>query len=185
MNQTMSTIALTPTSYVVLGLVALRGPSTPYDLKGYVANSIGYFWSFPHAQLYTEPARLATAGYLDEQRESDGRRRRTFSITPLGREALGLWISDSTPATFEIRDPGLLKLFFGDLAPSGGIESLARNQIRAHSDRLKAYQEIEAHLEAKGIKSHSRATLRYGLHFEEAAVTFWEQVEKGRASELG
>src|SRR4029079_5842767 len=37
-------VALTPTSYVVLGLVGARGPLTPYEMKQFVARSIGYFW---------------------------------------------------------------------------------------------------------------------------------------------
>lgn len=53
-----------------------------------VAGSIGCFWSFPHAQFYSELARLAGAGYLDEESEEGGPRRR-FAITPRGRDALG------------------------------------------------------------------------------------------------
>ena len=55
---------LSTTSYLVLGMIALRGPSTPYDLKRAVSRSVGYFWHFPHAQLYSEPDRLADAGLL-------------------------------------------------------------------------------------------------------------------------
>jgi len=179
MKQTMSTVNLTPTSYVVIGLLALRGPATPYELKAAVSSSIGYFWTFPHAQLYTEPARLAAAGYLAETRESTGRRRRTFSVTKLGREELKRWLLDPTPATFEIRDPGLLKLFFADLAPPGGIASLAREQLQFHSHRLRAYRALDAKLAAEGVTSHSRDTLQLGLRFEKAAVKFWEEVREG------
>ena len=42
----MSTIKLTPTSYLVLGCLAVAGPATPYELKQMVAAGIGYFWSF-------------------------------------------------------------------------------------------------------------------------------------------
>ena len=61
--------------------VALRGPTTPYDLKRFVQLSIGHFWPFPHTQLYAEPARLADAGLLEETREDGGRRRRHYAIT--------------------------------------------------------------------------------------------------------
>src|SRR5664280_1787996 len=66
---------LTSTSYLVLGLIEREGPSTPYELKRHVAATIGHFWSFPHALLYTEPARLVERGMLTEEREADGRRR--------------------------------------------------------------------------------------------------------------
>jgi PadR family transcriptional regulator, regulatory protein AphA len=65
----MSSVRLGPTSYVVLGTIALRGASTPYDLKRFVETTLGHFWAFPHSQLYAEPARLAEAGLLDEDRE--------------------------------------------------------------------------------------------------------------------
>ena len=88
---TMSTAKLTPTSYVVLGMVAMRGPSTSYDLKRAVQNSVGYFWPFPHAQLYSEPKRLVELGMLEVESEEDGRRRQTYTVTPLGMAALRFW----------------------------------------------------------------------------------------------
>ena len=57
----MQEIRLTPTSYIVLGLLEFAGESTPYALKQLVAGSVGYFWTLQHAQLYTEPERLARA----------------------------------------------------------------------------------------------------------------------------
>lgn len=179
MNHTMSTLNLTPTSYVVLGLVAQCGPSTSYDLKQAVGRSIGNFWSFPHAQLYTEPARLAEAGFLDEKRERGGRRRRTYTITEQGRRALARWLAEATPGGYEVRDSGLLKLFFADLAGDPEVvQNLAAEQLQAHSERLATYREIDAHLEKQGVTDHTRATLRFGLWYEQAAVQFWQEVEK-------
>ncbi|MDQ3741897.1 MAG: PadR family transcriptional regulator, partial [Actinomycetota bacterium] len=82
---------LTPVSYMVLGLLENAGEATPYQLKQFAARSVGNFWSIQHAQLYTEPERLAKAGLLAEQREEGGRRRRTYSLTDAGRDALAAW----------------------------------------------------------------------------------------------
>src|SRR5450759_293587 len=79
---------LTSTSYLVLGLIEREGPSTPYELKRHVAATIGHFWSFPHALLYNEPARLVELGLLTAEREADGRRRRLFTLTDRGRAAI-------------------------------------------------------------------------------------------------
>src|SRR6478609_9320277 len=100
-------IKLTPTSYIVLGLLELCGRATPYDLKQMVGGSLGNFWSVPHAQLYTETERLAKAGLLDEEREDSGRRRRTYSLTAAGRRALAAWREQSTGELYELRDLGL------------------------------------------------------------------------------
>src|SRR5215475_2968818 len=94
--------SLSSSAYVVLGLLAIYGPATPYDLKRWVDDSIGYFWSFPRAQLYVEPERLAAAGLLTERREGTGRRRRVFSVTQAGRRVLQDWIRASDAAPVEL-----------------------------------------------------------------------------------
>src|SRR5438309_1690872 len=152
----MTDIRLTPTSYVVLGLVALSGRATPYDLKRRVAATVANVWNFPHAQLYTEPARLAKAGLLYERRERGGRHRRYFSITPAGKSALHRWLSAASSEPTEIREPGLLRLFFADLLESDELAALARSRETAHRDRLAAL-EIEA--ASLGLGRHWRASL--------------------------
>jgi DNA-binding PadR family transcriptional regulator len=98
-----SEIRLTPTSYIVLGLIEGGGEATPYDLKQAVAASLGDFWTLQHAQLYTEPERLAGAGYLKERREEGGRRRRHYSTSPCSRSSSGptrrRWRRPSCPRT--------------------------------------------------------------------------------------
>ena len=89
----MSTGRLSNTSYVVLGMIGLRGPSTPYDLKRGIGHSVGYFWPFPHAQLYAEPERLERMGLLAVQPEESGRRRKVYTLTGPGRAALREWLS--------------------------------------------------------------------------------------------
>ncbi|MGI8754203.1 MAG: PadR family transcriptional regulator [Acidimicrobiales bacterium] len=176
----MADLNLTPTSYVVLGLLASRGPSTPYELKSFVARSIGNFWSFPHAQLYSEPARLTGAGLLVEDREAHGRRRRRFSITAEGMGALRHWLSGPTPDSSELRDPGLLKLFFAQLGSPEDLVALASEQEMVHQRHLMGFQQQDAHLARKGVDAHIRATLRYGMRFEEVAVEFWREVGETR-----
>ncbi len=101
---------LTETSYIVLGLVEFAEPATPYDLKQIAQLSTVEFWSVPHTQLYTECARLAREGLLSEQREQTGRRRRIYSLTKAGRQALRDWLAEPTDELYEVRDPGTLKL---------------------------------------------------------------------------
>src|SRR5690349_2838389 len=111
----MSTDRLTATSYLVLGLLAREGPSTSYDLERHVAATLGHFWSFPHTLLYTEPQRLASLRLVTEEREPEGRRRRVFALTAAGRSAVIAWLDRPSLEQTELRDPGLLQLFFADL----------------------------------------------------------------------
>ena len=102
----MSTTRLTETSYIVLGLLEQLEPATPYDLKQLAAVSTVNFWTVPHTQIYTECARLAEGGLLEEERESTGRRRRIYRLTQPGREALQRWRSDASGGLYELRDVG-------------------------------------------------------------------------------
>jgi DNA-binding PadR family transcriptional regulator len=106
-------IRLTTTSYAVLGLLDLLGEATPYTLKQALERSIENFWPVPHTTFYDEPARLAQAGYLSERQEPGGRRRRVYSLTDSGREALRAWADSPELAPQQLRDEGLLKIFAG------------------------------------------------------------------------
>jgi DNA-binding PadR family transcriptional regulator len=172
----MSSVSLSPTSYVVLGLVALFGESTPYDLKRRVAGTIGHFWSFPHSQLYSEPARLASAGLLEERREEHGRRKRVYRITEAGRAALSDWLRAPVDEARQIRDPGLLKLFFFGLGEPGDASALAEAQAASHRARLQAYASFERSGDPPSEWRYPLATLQMGKRYEQAAVEFWEQL---------
>jgi DNA-binding PadR family transcriptional regulator len=162
-------ISLGPTSYVVLGLLELAGEATPYGLKQLVAASVGNFWSIPHSQLYSEPARLAAAGYLNQRRERGGRRRRHYSLTDAGRRALREWTERPAERHWELRDPGLLKLFFG-----ADPARLAAEQLETHRARLKQY---EQQLGAPGAGFEgARLALEAGIGHEREYVRFWSKL---------
>jgi DNA-binding PadR family transcriptional regulator len=168
--------SLTPTSYLVLGLVARQGACTSYDMKVMVSRSIGYFWTFPHSQLYAEPARLAELGLLSEEQEATGRKRRTYQLTDAGRGALREWLAEPTDEPTEIRDLAVLKLFFGRMAEPGQLRELAQHAVAAHRRRLAEYEAIA---EFPDIEKHERATLEMGLNFERLAISYWEKVAAG------
>jgi DNA-binding PadR family transcriptional regulator len=172
---------LTPTSYLVLGLVHAYPGSTSYDLKVIVAGSIGYFWPFPHSQLYAEPARLVELGLLSDDRETTGRKRRRFTITTTGVDALERWLARPAAAPTEIRDLAVLQLFFGSVVSADQVRELAHTQISAHDARLTEYEEIaeRAVRNTGGGTAHMYATLQLGLRFERAAIEFWREIAAG------
>ncbi len=188
----MSSERLSATSYLVLGLLAREGPSTPYELERHVGATLGNFWSFPHTLLYSEPARLAGLGLVTETRDRDGRRRRVFTITEAGNHALAAWLDRPHAEPTQLRDLGLLQLFFADLAPPAARLRLAEQQLAIHRAKLLAYEE-DARLERRPAVSgrgqrtveHWRGvTLPMGLLYERAAVDFWEDVaDKGLGSD--
>jgi PadR family transcriptional regulator, regulatory protein AphA len=177
----MSKPRLSTTSYVVLGMIALRGPSTSYDLKRAVGNSVGYFWQFPHAQLYDEPARLAVAGLLTVEVETEGRRRRSYDITDAGRTAVRAWLAEPTGEVFQIRNAAELKLFFGELGEAGDITALAAEQVQLHSARLEEFEHILKRFAGLTRYEQRLVPLELGIALEHTALEFW----RGRTAESG
>src|SRR3954471_20007387 len=88
MKSNSKEIKLTGTSYALLALLKEFGDLTSYEIKQALESSIQNFWPVPHTTAYEEPARLAAAGYLSARQEEGGRRRRVYSLTEQGREAL-------------------------------------------------------------------------------------------------
>ncbi len=165
---------LTPTSFIVLGLIELSGEATPYELKAAVNLSLGNFWSLQHAQLYSEPERLAQAGYLKERREESGRRRRHYSITKKGRDALVKWREAPSERVLELRDLGLLKVFFG-ADPS----EVAEDQIEMYRRKLAEYEglkRIDVGVEPRG----PWLTLDAGIRHTKTSIEFWEEQRRKR-----
>jgi PadR family transcriptional regulator, regulatory protein AphA len=162
---------LTETSYVVLGLVELAVQATPYDLKRVAQITTSNFWSIPHTQLYTECARLAREGLLDESLEQTGRRRRTYQLTERGSELLAQWREEPTGELYELRDASTLKLFFG-----GDPAALAASQLEAHRRQLDVYERLRASLEDAPLGQ--RLALEGGIGHEREFIRFWTSVSE-------
>lgn len=170
---------LSTTSYVVLGMIALRGPSTPYDLKRAVGHSVGYFWHFPHAQLYSEPDRLADLGLLELSVEDTGRRRKTYSLTSTGHESLRAWLAAPTDEHFQMRDIAELKLFFNEVGDPGNVPALAAEQMKQHQERISVYEGMVERFGAEPAAEPRMITLELGLEMEHAALRFWRALADG------
>ena len=167
-------IQLTQTSYTVLGLVSLAGEATPYDLKQMAASSVGNFWSVPHSQLYAEPDRLAKAGYLSITRERGGRRRKHYTLTNRGLDALEGWVQSPTEGSIELRDPGILKLFFG-----ADPATLAAEQLEHHRRQLKEYESLRETADELTLEG-PRLALEAGIGHEKEYVRFWSKLRETR-----
>jgi len=157
----------------VLGLIEEAEPATPYDLKQLAAISTSNFWTVPHTQLYTECERLAREGLLDETREQTGRRRRSYRLTRAGRDVLDRWRAEPTGELYELRDEGLLKLFFG-----ADPVTLAQTQLQAHNRRLADY-EVLLRDHGAHMPDGQRLALEAGIAHEKQFLRFWRRLAPG------
>lgn len=171
----MQEIELTPTSFIVLGLLDAAGEATPYELKQAAAERLGDFWSLAHSQLYSEPERLVRSGCLSERREQHGRRRRRYTLTDRGREAFQRWLADPRAGSYELRDPGLLKLAFG-----ADPATLAADQLTAHQRALAEYERAADALSRQSPADGRLLVLHAGIGHEREYVRFWSELARRR-----
>ena len=164
---------LSPTGRVILGMLAVE-PRSGYDIKAIVDHSTRFFWAASYGQIYPELKRLAERGLIEPDAEPQGgRRRTTYRITEAGREAFAAWIRD--PAlTNEMRDEGLLKLFFAGLLEREDaiavLEAVRERYAEKHA-RLKEIEPIAETAERFG----PLAVLRYGLGMSEFAIAWCDE----------
>ena len=168
-TDTTKNIRLTGTSYALLALLKEFGDLTSYDIQN--------FWPVPHTTAYEEPARLAAAGFLSARQEEGGRRRRVYSLTEKGREALAKWAAEPTAAPPQLREEVMLKVFAG-ADPARLVESRI-TWHRAKLEELRGYLELVR--ASEGFEGSER-TLFAGIAYEEKMLELLESVERAVGS---
>jgi DNA-binding PadR family transcriptional regulator len=166
---------LSATAYVILGLVR-NEPRSGYEIKAVVDNSTRFFWAASYGQIYPELKRLAEAGLIvGSDVPTGGRKRTVYEITADGEEELRAWLRQA-PETFEMRDEGLLKLFFANALPREEAVEILRSmraQRLAVNERLRAIEQMKGEIE----DPFPMIVLRGGLEFSEWFVDWCERME--------
>jgi len=170
-------IRLTGTSFAVLSLIDGLGPSSPYDLKQALEKSIENFWPVPHTTFYAEPARLARGGFLSEQQEASGRRRKLYSLTDAGRRALREWTRSPDVSPPQLRDEGVLKIFAG-----ADPEPLLRRRLEWHRAKLAELEGYLQGVEAAGGPEGVRSSLLVGTGYHRLIAEALDNALAGQAA---
>jgi DNA-binding PadR family transcriptional regulator len=169
--------SLNSTAYVILGMVREQ-PRSGYEIKATVDGTTRFFWAASYGQIYPELRRLAEAGLVvGSDAPTGGRRRTVYEITADGEEELVAWLR-RPPETYELREEGLLKLFFAAaLEPSEavGIVRAMRDHRLAANAQLRAMKPM-AEAEAKE-DPYPLLVLESGLEFTEWFADWCGRVE--------
>jgi DNA-binding PadR family transcriptional regulator len=178
--------ALTPTSFAILGLLAIR-PWSTYELTRQMDRSLGRIWPRAQSKLYEEPKKLVEHGFAEAATEQVGRRPRTvYSITPAGRAALADWLS--TPGAGPVLEfEQLVKVWFSEhgtkadaLANIAAAATWARERNEGNLAAARAY------LEGEGpFQSRAPQTLLAGAFLTDfyALVARWAEWAEGIVQE--
>ncbi|MEA2207498.1 MAG: hypothetical protein QOE77_4274 [Blastocatellia bacterium] len=152
---------LSATARVLLAMIR-RGVTTGYEIKQLVDNSTRFFWAASYGQIYPELKKLEEAGLIAGSHEPQGgRQRRAYKLTPAGEQALDNWLRSTQELTYELRDEGLLKLFFSDQQPPTARLNLLRRMRRRHEQVVAQLTAIEPAAAEGGGGPHQ--VLRFGL----------------------
>ncbi len=166
---------LTNTGRVVLGMLAM-GKDTGYDIKQLVDKSTRHFWAASYGQIYPELRRLEDEGLIRGRPEPTGGRARTvYKLTDAGIEALQNWLSADDEPLYELRDEGLLKLFFSDALPERRAAIVGA--IRERSER-KLAQLTALHPGENAEKVGPHMTLALGIAVTTQYVEWCEAIER-------
>jgi len=142
---------LTPTSYAILGLLAIR-PCTTYELTQQMSRAVGQFWPRAESRLYEEPKKLVVHGLATSTPGTVGQRPRTvYAITLEGRRALAEWISKPASSAPELHVESMIKVFFAEHGSRADLQATIE-RIRAWTDeRLEVSAGIaREYLQAQG-----------------------------------
>lgn len=159
------------TAASLLGLIDQSGELTGADLVRVAQQRIGEFWSLTRSQVYRELAALATAGLVVAGPRGP-RESRPYRLTESGRAAFHDWLRQELPAE-TIRIPILLAVAFGPSQPPGRLRQLLDEAETQHRVRLEHYRAISEELRARKVDPHTRATLSFGVHYEEAVLRWF------------
>jgi len=154
---------LSSTAYVILGMLGWR-PMSGYEIKSLVDKSTRLFWAASYGQIYPELRHLREAGLIEGKASPQGgRKRNVYRLTPSGRKELRAWLQ-TDPRVFEVRDEGLLKLFFADATGGDSAAATLEAKRRTHERIVEDLRGVEASGKPEGF---AYIVLRYGIEFNE------------------
>lgn len=176
-GRSASAIKLTPTSYLVLGMVRL-GVNSGYRIKKAADQSTQNFWPTSLAMVYPELARLEGAGLLKRRSNPQGGRARSaYTITAKGGKALSTWLRSTKVAQVQIRDEAMLRLFLADALDHEDQLELVR-RLRERNKKIADELKSEIVPRAEALESQ-------GIRYVAAAARLSANLIEHAASRLG
>jgi DNA-binding PadR family transcriptional regulator len=161
---------LNPTAAAILGFLE-AGELSGYDLAKAATEIIGDFWHVTRSQVYRELAQLAGSG-LVERGDTAARARQPYRLTESGRAAFIDWIAQPPPQE-QVRYPLLLTIAFGSWLGPERLLEMASAHRPDHERRLATYR---AYMRDEGLDQYQRATVVFGIAYEEAVLRWLDQL---------
>jgi len=162
---------LSPTAYVVLGLVSVR-PAAGHELAGFAARSVGLIFPLTRSHIYSELDRLRQLGLLTATEVAQERspNKRVYEVTQEGNDVLSRWLEEAPLGSERQRNLFMVRIFFGDRMASGRLEELLDEYERAARARRDHLAEIVDRLGGRPEATYRRVAAMFGLRREQATL---------------
>lgn len=166
-------------AYLVLGMLA-AGQDSGYAITRTAKSSTRFFWAASDGQVYPQLRKLAEGGLIEGSEEATGERSRTsYRLTPAGRQALEAWLRSGEIPSYELRDEGLLRLFFADELSVAQLRGQVRLMSQRHEHTAWRLREIEPRVR----RPANLLTLRLGLDLHAWTAGWYAQLDDRLAAE--
>ena len=173
-------MVLSNPAYLVLGMLRV-GARSGYEIKRLADSSARYFAALSQIQIYPVLKELENAGLVRGKSDPRGHRpRRLYTLTAAGERELVDWLGRDEELPLDVRDLGLLKLFFADALDTEGQLRLVR-EIRARSERILAElrrSEPRALARSEHGYEASQHSLGFGIAMHEAWIAHCDSLER-------
>ena len=172
--------------YLILGLLMLS-PMTGYEIQQFIKRNLSLICSYSGGSLQTTLNRLHREGRISAQESRlGGRRKKTFSITPQGKEMFIRWVEKPVDIG-RMRNSELSRLLFMGLAePEKRLEAI-RGYIRKIQQTqcvLEQLRELYKWAQAQfpeqqdDVRRFQGYALEYGIAAVEFERNWYEQLLK-------
>ncbi len=172
--------------HALLGLIHHQ-PATGYDLKTTFKNSIHFFWNAALPHIYRTLKQMEGQGWIASTVEhQEGKpSRKVYRATKAGEKELLRWLAEP-PETPELRNPMLVKVFFGNRMPPDQFKEHLMKWREYHAGLLQKFEkEVQPVIEQYATKSDSSEgpyywalTLDFGKRHARMVVDWCDQVLK-------
>ncbi|MDP9238726.1 MAG: PadR family transcriptional regulator [Chloroflexota bacterium] len=147
--------------HALLGILGY-GQMTGYELKQFFDTSVQHFWNAELSQIYPTLKALKENSFVEMHVEVQQNRpnRKVYSITEQGKDEFLRWAHASQPPA-DLRDPFLIKVFFGTQIPIEDVLIMLRRQME-EQQMVLAFSETVLREKIRHGVEHSGST-RSGL----------------------
>jgi DNA-binding PadR family transcriptional regulator len=167
--------------HVILGALSFE-PMSGYEIKQLVDKSTRFFWAASYGQIYPALRRLRERGLVEASEQPQGGRRRVvYRLTPAGSQALVAWLREPPPP-LELREEGLLKLFFAGTLEHDEALTLVRSIRASWEETLARLREVER---TKAPVGFPALVLDFGIGMKEWMVEWSHTAEHRLQNEIG